>query len=308
MPATATKQAYSRQEMRRRLGVSERQLRSWEKQNLVSSNESYTFSDILALRALVGLRESKIPTAQIRKALDALRARLSDVHNPLTELKIYAQGKKIQVQFEGQTMEPLSGQLLLDFDAAEIKKLLSFPGPSPEERGIAGKQKTRREAEHWFEKGLELEQTGAPMEEIVEAYRQASAIDPGSAGALVNLGTVYFNARDWREAERNYRKALEVDPEYALAYFNLGNLFDEKGDRTEALAHYQSALRIHPGYADAHYNVALLYQSTGQSLKAVRHWKLYLKLDPNSSWAAIARRELSKLKESTIVRSPQKID
>ena len=300
MPA-ASKQAYSREEMCRRLGVSERQLRSWEKQNFVSSTGSFNFSDILALRTLMSLRENKIPTAQIRKAIDAIRARLRAVNNPLTELKIYSQGKKLQVQFEGQKMEPISGQLLLDFDQAEIVKLLSFPGKAAPE-GPGAKQKSRREAEHWFEKGLELEQSGAPMEQVVEAYQKASDIDPGSAGALVNLGTVYFNARDLREAERHYRRALEVDPDYALAHFNLGNLFDERGERSVALSHYQAALRVHPNYADAHYNVALLYQSTGQALKAVRHWKQYLKLDPNSSWAAIARRELAKLKESTIVR------
>jgi len=287
--------------MCRRLGVSDRQLRSWEKQNFVSSTGSFTFSDILALRTLMGLRENKIPTAQIRKAIDAIRTRLRAINNPLTELKIYSQGKKIQVQFEGQKMEPISGQLLLDFDQAEIVKLLSFPGKtSPETPGV--KQKSRREAEHWFEKGLELEQSGAPIDQVVDAYQKAADIDPASAGALVNLGTVYFNALDLREAERHYRRALEVDPEYALAHFNLGNLFDERGDRSVALSHYQAALRIHPNYADAHYNVALLYQSTGQALKAVRHWKQYLKLDPNSSWAAIARRELAKLKESTIVR------
>jgi tetratricopeptide (TPR) repeat protein len=304
VPAPAVKQAYSREDARRRLNISERQLRSWEKQNFVSSGGSYSFSDLLALRTLIGLRQSKIPTAQIRKALDALRARLGDVHNPLTELKIYTQGKKIEVQFEGQKMEPISGQLLLDFDEAEINKLLSFPERTAEETRGNAKQRTRREAEQFFEKGLELEQTGAPMEQIIEAYRKAAEIDPSSAGALVNLGTVYFNARDWREAERHYRRALEVDPQYALAHFNLGNLFDERGDRAAALSHYLAALRIHPHYADAHYNVALLYQSTGQPLKAVRHWKLYLKLDPNSSWAAIARRELGKLKESTIVRGP----
>jgi tetratricopeptide (TPR) repeat protein len=70
------------------------------------------------------------------------------------------------------------------------------------------------------------------------------------------------------------------------------------------LSHYLAALQIHPSYADVHYNVALLYQSIGQPLKAVRHWKLYLKLDPSSSWATIARRELGKLKDSTIVRGP----
>ena len=305
VPAPATKQAYSREEVRRLLNVSERQLRSWEKQKFVSASGSFTFSDMLALRTLIGLRKSKIPATQIRKALDALRARLRDVHNPLTELKIYSRGKKIQVQFAGQRMEPISGQLLLDFDEAEISKLLSFPGQTTRENAGVRKHKSRIEAEHWFEKGLELEQTGAPMEDIIEAYRKASEIDPTSAGALVNLGTVYFNARNWREAEQHYRKALEVDSHYALAYFNLGNLYDEKGDRSEALAHYLSAIRFQSNYADAHYNVALLYQSTGQPLKAMGHWKLYLKLDPNSSWAAIARRELAKLKESTIVRGPQ---
>jgi tetratricopeptide (TPR) repeat protein len=307
VPAPATKQAYSREEVRRLLDVSERQLRSWERQKFVSASGSFTFSDMLALRTLIGLRQSKIPATQIRKALDALRARLRDVHNPLTELKIYSRGKKIHVQFAGQQMEPLSGQLLLDFDEAEISKLLSFPGHAARGNPGAHKHKLRLEAEQWFEKGLELEQTGAPMEEIIEAYRNAAEIDPTSAGALVNLGTVYFNARNWREAEQHYRKALEVDPHYALAYFNLGNLYDEKGERSEALTHYLSAIRFQSNYADAHYNVALLYQSTGQLLKAMGHWRLYLKLDPNSSWAVIARRELAKLKDSTIVRGPKEL-
>jgi tetratricopeptide (TPR) repeat protein len=286
------------------LDVSERQLRSWEKQNFVSSGGPLTFSDLLALRTLLALRKNKVPAVRIRQAVAALRQRLSDVHNPLTELRIYSQGTKIQVQFAGQTMEPITGQLLLDFDQAEINKLLSFPGHSGEAAG-ASKQKARREAERWFEKGLELEQTGAPVAEIVEAYRKAAEIDPTSAGALVNLGTVYFNARDWGQAEHYYRNALEVDPEYALAHFNLGNLFDERGERQKALGHYLAALRVQPHYADAHYNVALLYQSIGQPLKAVRHWKLYLKVDPSSSWSTIARRELGKLKDSTIVRGLQ---
>lgn len=305
MPAPATKQAYSREEVRRLLEISSSQLRSWEKQNFIASTGSFTFSDLLALRTLIELRDNKIPATQIRKALDALRKRLSDVRNPLKELKIYSQGKRIQVLFEGQHMEPISGQLLLDFGAAEIKKLLSFPGKASKEAGAGDKHKSRREAEHWFEKGLELEQTGAPMKQIIEAYQKAAEIDRTSAGALVNLGTVFFNARDWREAERHYRRALEVDADYALAHFNLGNLFDERGNRSEALSHYLAALKIHPSYADAHYNIALLYQAIGQPLNAVRHWKLYLKLDPSSSWATIARRELGKLKDSTIVRGPR---
>ena len=301
MPAAATRQAWPRAEVCRWLRVSERQLRSWEKQGLLAPAQSFGFSEMLALRTLVGLRDNKISPAKIRAALTALRAHLGDGRNPLHELKIYSQGKKIHVHFAGQRMEPVSGQLLLDFDQEEISRLLSFPAAKDEAPAPVNRQKRRRDAEQWFEKGLDLEQSGAPMDDIIAAYRKAIEIDPASAGALVNLGTVYFNSRNWREAERYYRAALEIDAEYALAHFNLGNLFDEKGDRAAALAHYESALRIHPSYADAHYNVALLYQAAGQNLKAVRHWKLYLKVDPGSSWANIARRELAKLRDATIV-------
>jgi tetratricopeptide (TPR) repeat protein len=309
VPAPATQQAYSREEVRRRLGVSKRQLESWEKQNLLSSGgssgDSFSFSDILALRTLVGLRKSNVSTVKIRQAISALRKHLGEGENPLTELRIYSHGKKIEVQFAGQKMEPISGQLLLDFDAAEISKLLSFPGQSDGAAAASRALKARREAENWFEKGLDLEQTGAPIEEVIAAYLKAAEIDPTSAGALVNLGTVYFNAKDWKGAERYYREAVEVDPEYALAHFNLGNLYDERGDRPAALEHYLAAIRIHPRYADAHYNIALLYQSMGQPLKAVRHWKAYLTMDAGSAWAAIARRELARIKETAILRGPQ---
>ena len=238
------------------------------------------------------MRASKIPAARIRSALTALRQRLSEVQNPLAEVKIYSRGKTIHVQIGASKMEPISGQLLLDFDAEALNNLLAFPQ----------KQKSRKEAEHWFEKGLELEQNGAPTQDVIAAYRQAADIDPASAGALVNLGTIYFNERNLAEAERQYRRALEIDGDYALAHFNLGNLFDETGDREQALTHYQAALRVHPNYADAHYNIALLYQAANQNMKAVQHWKAYLRLDPSSEWGAIARRELGKLKDSTIVR------
>jgi tetratricopeptide (TPR) repeat protein len=198
---------------------------------------------------------------------------------------------------EGRAMEAVSGQLLLDFDHNELNRLLEFPA-----KNRAAEERDRRaSAEHWFQRGLELEHSGAPGEQIIEAYHKALELDPNSAGALVNLGTIHFNTRNWEAAERYYRQALAADPEYALAHFDLANLYDERGERVQALAHYEAALRISPNYADAHYNLALLYQGSNQPMKAVRHWTAYLKLDPASHWAAIARRELAKLRETTIL-------
>ena len=138
----------------------------------------------------------------------------------------------------------------------ELKRLLEFRTPDQPNAD----QVRRAAAEHWFQRGLELEQTGAPLAEVIEAYQKAVELDPTSAGALVNLGTIQFNARNWKDAERYYLEALEADPQYALAHFDLANLYDERGDRVRALEHYQAALEISPSYADAHYNLALLYQ------------------------------------------------
>jgi len=243
------------------------------------------------------LRESRVPPSRIKLAVQALTRKLRDIHDPLRQLRLYAEGKNIRVDVEGRPMEAVSGQLLLDFGAAELKRLVEFRTKEP----AATQREQRIEAERWFQRGLELEQTAAPVDQVIAAYEKALKLDPKSAGALVNLGTICFNMQKWKDAEHYYRQALIADPTYALAHFNLGNLYDERGERSQALEHYQAALQIAPNYADAHYNLALLYQGSNQAMKAVHHWTRYLKLDPASNWSNIARRELAKLKQSTVL-------
>jgi tetratricopeptide (TPR) repeat protein len=122
-----------------------------------------------------------------------------------------------------------------------------------------------------------------------------------SSGAWLNLGTVHYNQRHWAEAEECYGKALAARPKYALAHYNLGNLFDETGRPREAIEHYRKALELDPSYADAHYNLALLYQAVHEPLSALRHWRIYLRLEPAGYWAGVARRELARLRQETVL-------
>lgn len=289
----APKEEYSRADVRRQFGVTERQLRSWERQDLIAEAASYSFSDLIAIQTLLKLRENRIQPRQIGQALTSLRRKLDWVKQPLSELRIVSDGKKIAVHVAGQKMEAISGQILFDFEAAELGGVKSFPD---RRRGML----RTRESEAWFQKGLELEETGAPVEEAVEAYQKVLELNPSAAGALVNLGTIYYRQRRFREAEEQYRRAIEVDPTYPLAQFNLGNLYDEQGRAPEALDHYRRALKLNPNYADAHFNLALLCERCGETLKAVHHWKAYLKLDHSGQWAEIARRQLDRLRQVVI--------
>jgi tetratricopeptide (TPR) repeat protein len=289
----APKEEYSRADVRRQFGLSERQLRSWERQELILAAESYSFSDLIAIQTLIKLRENHIQTRQIGRALKSLRQKLGWIEHPLSELRIVSDGKKIAVHVAGQKMEAISGQILFDFDAAELGGLKSFPG-----RKRA--QNRTRESEDWFQKGLELEETGASIEEAVEAYQKVLELNPGAAGALVNLGTICYRQRQFSEAEKYYQEAIAADPSYPLAQFNLGNLHDEQGRLKEAFEHYRRALDLSPNYADAHFNLALLCERTGDPLKAVHHWKAYLKLDSSGEWAEVARRQLERLRQAVI--------
>lgn len=290
MPVSEPKQSYSRDDVRRILGITEARLRSWERIGICEARREFTFSDLIALKTVQKLRENRIPPDRIQRALSSLSQKLQGVDKPLTELKIVSDGKRIAVDLGDGKMEALTGQFLFDFETAALR-----PVAEMRRRDRQSREAQERESERWFQVGLELEEAGAPPEEAESAYRRSLELNPNAAGAWVNLGTLNYQCRNLAESERCYRRSLDIDPEYPLAHFNLGNICDEQGRVGEARSHYLDALRLRPDYADAHYNVALLYEKTGEPMRAVRHWRSYLKIDPSSPWAGIARQQLDGL-------------
>ena len=298
MPQKALRELYSRIDVRRKLGVSERQLRAWERLGLLAPREKYGFSDMIALKTLLGLRKSRVRNQQIRRALDSLRRKLPRVRHPLAELRLDCDGRTITVRMPGEKMDAISGQMLFDFDSTGFS-ITAFPGKKSERSN----SDRAREAEHWFQRGLDLEETGAPVEQAAEAYKKAVELNPSAAGAWVNLGTISYRQRRFGDAEEYYLKAIVVDPSYPLAQFNIGNLYDEQGRSREAFAHYKRALELNPRYADAHFNLALLSERTGDAMKAVHHWTAYLKLDSAGQWAEIAKRQLDRLRQAALIHT-----
>jgi tetratricopeptide (TPR) repeat protein len=299
------KETWTRADVIRQFELLPRVLAAWESQGLVSPKEQYHFEDLLEIRVLLRLKELGVSARKLKDAFASIRQKLQHVANPLAELRVFVEGKRIQVQAAGKKMEALSGQFVLDFDQQELKRLLTFPGNQREEADRL--RKAKAEADTYFQQGLELEQNGADKREALKAYEKALELNPNLGGALVNIGTIYFNARKWRESEKFYQRAIEGDDTYPLAHFNLANLHEELGRTSLAIQHYKRAIELQPSYADAHYNLALLFQTRGRGMEAMRHWRQYLKLDPASHWAAIAKREMAKLRQNAIV-SPKKAE
>lgn len=137
-----------------------------------------------------------------------------------------------------------------------------------------------------------------------EAYQDVLKIKPSHTPTLINLGTLYFNARIFETAKYYYIQATEADPQYTLAFFDLGNTYDELQDSQMAINCYLRALALCPGYADAHYNLALAYDRCGTSLKALKHWQLYCRLDTFTAgpWFNYAQTRLKAIREGSPLR------
>src|SRR6476646_1058854 len=101
---------YSRADVRRKCGLSERKLRGWARQRLIPEANSYTFSDLVALQTVIKLRENKSSAKEIFRALESLREKLEWVKQPLSELRVVSDGGRIAVHLAGQKMEAISGQ------------------------------------------------------------------------------------------------------------------------------------------------------------------------------------------------------
>lgn len=224
----------------------------------------------------------------------ALREMLADVEKPWSELQVDGNGKEVVVQFHGARLEPVSGQFLLEYNAAANDQNRIRPFKRSGRRKSYTPEQKRAFAERFFLAALRYEEAGGPAEQAIKAYQKAIEMNPDTVGAYINLGTIYYNLGQLEAAESCYQSALSIDPGYGLVHFNLGNVADERSDLPAARQCYEEAIRLDPAYPDPHYNLALVYEKLGLHGKARQQWLRYLQFDPQSQWASYARQQLAR--------------
>ena len=315
---------YSREDVLRILHLHGRELAGWERAGLVPAKQVYGFADLCQLRTLRHLRTGtahgpthpttpdhrlrhtiagdsvvpgpipktgarRISPGMIRRSLDAMQ-RASGLRNALGEATALRRGSKLAFRHGGALVDPLTQQLEFDFD---------FEAGRDQQLRIVGEERVHAqqiaEVQSLFLRAVQMEDSPKTLPRATELYTEILSLRPTHAPALINLGTIHYNRREYRDAEALYRRATEADPEYALAFFDLGNVLDEMQRVPEATAAYEQAVKLVPRYADAHYNLALAYERQGHRRRALRHWTQYVRLDTSGPWNAHARGQARKI-------------
>jgi len=308
--------SYSRQDVLRILSISPRQLQAWERADLIAPKQTYSFQDLGKLRTVRALREEDVSAASIRHSIVAMKA-VSGMDEPLLEACVVRTGARLAFRHHGSILDPISRQLVIDFERLEQLQKLGKLDPTfeacridlqaePNNSSVALDVRleppplrlpgspSQRNVPDLFLAAVQAEETGEKHHAIF-LYEEILELDPNYAPAYINLGTIYFHLRQLDRAEELYRRATVADPGYVLAFFDLGNVLDELARLDESIAAYRKAVALSPRYADAHYNLALAHERKAEHRLALRHWQAYLKLDNRGPWADHARGQIRKL-------------
>ena len=283
---------YTVPEVARLFGYKPSRLRYWHRSGLLSPSARvagrnyYTFQDLVGVRAAKGLLEQGVPLQKVRRSVESLREAFPKTAQPLSELRVLADGRTVLVQDAAGTYEPTTGQAVLDFRIdgleSDVIRLLHF---DHDDRS--------RAYEHYLE-GCRFDEDEETYDQAEQAYQKALSLDPTLSTALTNLGNLEYRRDQTEAAESYYRRALESDPEQPEALYNLGFLCFERDEVDEAVVLFRAALQSDPSFADAQFNLAMVLEEKGERAAARPHWERYLALEPEGSWADIAEKHLQK--------------
>lgn len=298
---------YTRQDVLRILHLKNPQLVAWERVGLMptlAEGETYSFEHLSQLRTLREFRHRRMTARSIRRQVDAMQ-KVSGMRNALVETSAVRRGDRLVFRHAGALVDPMSQQLAFDFATATGRQLQVVRSSG------ASLMQAAAQVQEMFVQAVQLEENPATLDQAVAMYGEILLDRQDHAPACINLGTIYYNQRDFAKAEELYRRATIADPDYALAFFDLGNVLDEMQRLDEAIEAYAEAIKLVPQYADAHYNLALAFERLGERRLALRHWTAYVRLDPVGPWAAHAKGQARKIlgleKLRIVTRGGQKV-
>jgi len=233
----------------------------------------FSFQDLVLLRTARDLSD-RIPARRLGRALVLLRAQIPDGRDP-SALRIRADGENIVVQDGPSSWEPLSGQILLNFNVAGCAAQVA---PLVDRAASAARRRQRdKQAEEWFERACDLE--SGDLESARDAYRRALEVDPDHPEAHINLGRILHGDGNTVSAEAHFRAAVRRDPANATALYNLAICAEDQGRHGAAVRLYRRSLEHDPAMSDAALNLALLYERLGRERMALRYFAMHRRLE-----------------------------
>jgi len=146
-----------------------------------------------------------------------------------------------------------------------------------------------------------------PPRDTIEATSQIQTLkeivkkDPKNLPAWVELGNLYFDTDQPKEAIEAYGQYLAIKPNNADVRTDMGIMYRKLGQFDKAIQEFKKAAQSDPKHVNSRYNIGLVLLHDKQDIQgAVKAWEEYLKVDPNSEKAQRIRAQIEKMKSMSV--------
>ncbi len=137
----------------------------------------------------------------------------------------------------------------------------------------------------------------AEMASEVQTLKEIVKKDPKNVSAWVELGNLYFDTNQPKEAIEAYSQYLAVKPNNADVRTDMGIMYRKLGQFDRALEEFRKAAQSDPKHANSRYNIGIVLLHDKHDMKgAMAAWEDYLKVDPNSERAQRIKSQIEKMK------------
>ncbi len=131
----------------------------------------------------------------------------------------------------------------------------------------------------------------------IQTLKEMVKKDPKNLSAWVELGNLYFDTNQPKEAIEAYSQYLAVKPDNADVRTDMGIMYRKLGQFDKAIEEFKKAAQSDPRHANSRYNLGIvLLHDKGDMKSAIKAWEDYLKVDPNSERAQRIRSQIEKMK------------
>lgn len=114
----------------------------------------------------------------------------------------------------------------------------------------------------------------------IKHLERAVEIAPKYSAAWNHLGTIAYQTRRYKDAERYFREGIEADPQAYEPVVNLGGVLINLGNLEEAWQFNVEAVLRHPNDALAHSQLGMTYLALNKVELAEKHLLEAVRLDP----------------------------
>jgi cytochrome c-type biogenesis protein CcmH/NrfG len=135
--------------------------------------------------------------------------------------------------------------------------------------------------------------------ERVKALEAAAKQNPKDAQSRVQLGNMFFDAEQFRQAIGWYEQALTINPNDANVSTDLGVAYYYTNQADRALAQFDHSLKVDPKHIKTLLNIGIVRAFGKQDLPgAAKAWQQVVDLAPDSPEGQAAKKGLEGIKSA----------